>query len=84
MKYFKLGGKHSSGEYTTYWKWDSTNVILSTIERRTEGGAQEFIISSSYAYDEEALDSVFNFEEILEQEWDRVRLTAIDFIKDSL
>ena len=84
MKYFKLGGKHSSGEYITYWKWDNTNVILSTIERRTEGGAQEFIISYSYGYDEAALDSIFNFEEILEQEWDRVRMTAIDFIKDSL
>ena len=84
MKYFKLSSQYSLGHYTTYWKWDSLVTNLSVIEHRKDNFSQEYVVSSSYAYDETALDSIFNYEEITEEEWDCVRLNAVEFLKDQM
>ena len=84
MKYFKLSSQHPLGHYITYWKWDNLRTILSVIEQRKDSFSQEYVISSSYAYDETALDSIFNYEEITEEDWDLVRLNAVEFVKDKM
>ena len=84
MKYFKLSSQYSLGNQPTCWKWDNLETNLSVIEHRKDNFSQEYVVSSSYAYDETALDSIFNYEEITEEEWDCVRLNAVEFLKDQM